>query len=71
MPTPPTVGKVARVVWAGTFDEELYQLITIFASVDLDERTQLVSLDRRRYLLIVCILKFFPQARTLRKVTFF
>jgi hypothetical protein len=51
MPTTPTMGKVARVVWAGTFDEELYQLITIFASVDLEERTQLVSLDRRRCLL--------------------
>jgi hypothetical protein len=65
------MGKVARVVWAGTFDEELYQLITIFASVDIEARTQLVSLDRRRCLLTVCILKFFPLARTLRKVTFF
>jgi hypothetical protein len=62
------MGKIARVVWAGTFDEELYQLIAIFASVDLEERTQLVSLDSRRCLLT---LKFFPQARTLRKVTFF
>lgn len=71
MSTTPTMGKVARVVWAGTYNEELYQLITIFASVDLEERTQLVSLDRHRCLLTVCILKFFPQARTLCKVTFF
>jgi hypothetical protein len=71
MPATRTMGKVAEVVWAGTFDEELHQLITIFASVDLEERAELVSLDRRRWLLTVCMLKYFPQARTLRKVTFF
>lgn len=60
MSTTSTIGKVASVVWAGTFDKDLYHLITNFASV---ERTQLASLDRRRYLLNVCILKKLSKAR--------
>ena len=64
------VKKVARVMWAGAFDKELHQLITVF-SANLEERTELVSLDERRWLLTLCTLKFFSQARTLRKVPFF
>jgi len=37
--------KSPAVVWDGSFDEKLFQLITIFASADLEERSELVSLD--------------------------
>ncbi|KIM86627.1 hypothetical protein PILCRDRAFT_309914 [Piloderma croceum F 1598] len=33
--------KSPAVVWDGSFDEKLYQLITIFASADLPERSEL------------------------------
>ena len=67
-----TMPNSTRVVWAGTFDEELYRLITIFASHNLEERTQLVSLYRPAVgsCLTVCIPKLLPQAWTLRKVDF-
>jgi hypothetical protein len=39
------MGKSPAVVWNGSFDNKLNQLITIFASAELEERTELVSLD--------------------------
>jgi hypothetical protein len=32
------------VMWAGNFDEKLHQLITIFATANIEDRVELVSL---------------------------
>jgi hypothetical protein len=37
--------KSPAVVWDGSYDDKLYELVTIFASADLEERSELVSLD--------------------------
>ena len=36
--------KSPAVVWAGNFDEDLHRLITVFATANLQERVQLVSI---------------------------
>jgi hypothetical protein len=37
--------KSPAVVWEGSFNEQLYQLITVFASANLPDQGERVSLD--------------------------
>jgi hypothetical protein len=39
------MGKFPAVLWAGSFDEDLFRLITVFADAKLEERVEMVSLD--------------------------
>ena len=55
------------VMWAGNFDEELHQLITIFATANIEDRVELVSLydPATRSILSVLCHEPGPYARSL------